>query len=157
MNMKKLTWFFLFWGWPEVGSPWILGSLITTFCPIVCCPTLWMPTFLAQLQEDLALPTRMTCIPPGPRIAIENKNFTASIKWCVTKWWFAKNCDCKTWDVHTSKTSNKKTHVSRFEVVLGSKISICQLKPAQARWSGASGTASFQSNQKCSQWNPPNG
>ena len=49
MRMKQLTFFF---GW---------GGGVTTNLKIshhyflcVCCPTLWMPTFLAQLQEDLA-------------------------------------------------------------------------------------------------------
>lgn len=66
MRMKQLTFFF------RVGSGVTTNFRISHHCFLcVCCPTLWMPTFLAQLQEDLRLanarsiprmpmPTRMT-------------------------------------------------------------------------------------------------
>ena len=87
MRMKQLTFFF------RVGSGVTTNFRISHHCFLcVCCPTLWMPTFLAQLQEDLRLanarsiprmpmPTRMTRSEDPKIFEVAND--------MSVRWWFA--------------------------------------------------------------------
>lgn len=149
--MKQLTCFFGGCG----GGVTINFRITHHYFLCFCCPTLWMPTFLAQLQEDLACQRKVYS--PHAHANQDDQVWGSqdiwSGKWCVSE---MKICEKKrkviikhgsTFDLegaHHLKNIRKKkqkNNTSRESQMSQGRFCDprCQLKPdTSSRWSGAS-------------------